>query len=118
MIKVRIVFVKEFTDHHHFAIFQFDNRLQRHAFVVALANVADQSVGVAAVVDFIDAQIFRAQQNVQPLTPLDGEVDVDIAFAAFNAGADALLVKAFNDRSIKQINLADKTGDEQVFGSS
>jgi hypothetical protein len=74
VVKVRIVFVKEFADHHHFAVFQFDHRLQRHAFVVALADIADQAVGVAAVVDLIDAQIFRAQQNVQPLAPLDGKL--------------------------------------------
>lgn len=41
VVKVRIVFIEEFADHHHLAIFQFNNRLQRHAFVVTLANVTN-----------------------------------------------------------------------------
>lgn len=65
VIEVRIVFVEEFANHHHLAIFQFDNRLQRHAFVVALTHVADKSFDVVVIVDLIYAQIFRTQQNMQ-----------------------------------------------------
>jgi hypothetical protein len=52
---------------------------------------------------------------VQPLAGLHGKVDGDIAFAAFDAGAHALFVEAFNDRGVEDIDLADKAGDEQVF---
>lgn len=118
MVKVRIVFVEEFADHHHFTIFQFDDRLQGHAFVIALAYVADKPFDVVVVVDFVNAQIFRAQQDVQLLTRFDGEIDVNIALSTFDAGADALFIKPFNDGRVKAVNFADKTGDKQVFGSS
>jgi hypothetical protein len=41
VVEVRVVFVKELADHHHFAVFQLDDGLQRHPFVVALADIAD-----------------------------------------------------------------------------
>lgn len=55
MVEVRIVFVEEFADHHHFAIFQFNHRLQRHTFIIALAHVADKPFDVVIIVDLFDA---------------------------------------------------------------
>lgn len=118
MVEVRIVFVEEFADHHHFAIFQFNHRLQRHAFVIAFAHVADKPFDVVIIVNLFDAQIFRSQQDVQFLTRFDSEIDVYIALPTFYAGADALFIKPFNDGRVKAVNFADKTGDKQVFGSS
>lgn len=67
VVKIRIVFIKEFADHDHFAVFQFNHRFQRHAFIVAFADIAYQAIGIVTVVDLIYAQIFRTQQNVKPL---------------------------------------------------
>jgi hypothetical protein len=66
-------------------------------------------------VDLVHAQVFRAQQNVKPLAFFNGEVDVDIAFAAFDAGAHPPIVNPFNDRGAENVDFADKAGDEQVF---
>ncbi|MDU7327682.1 MAG: hypothetical protein E7L34_12355, partial [Klebsiella pneumoniae] len=45
-----------------------------HAFIVALADIADQAIGVAVMVDLVDAQIFRAQQDMQTLAGLHGKM--------------------------------------------
>lgn len=66
-------------------------------------------------VDLIDAQIFRAQQDMQALAGLHRKIDGDVAFTPFHAGPHALFVEAFNDRGVEDIDLADKAGDEQVF---
>lgn len=54
VVKVRVVFIEEFADHHHLAIFKFNNRLQRHAFVVTLANVTNQPFSVVVVVNLFN----------------------------------------------------------------
>ena len=66
-------------------------------------------------VDLVDAQIFRAQQDMQTLAGLHGKIDGDVAFSSFNAGTHALFVETFNYRGVKDIDLADKAGDKQVL---
>src|SRR5690606_16941367 len=84
-------------------------------FVVAFANVTDQTFDVSRVVDLINAEIFRAQQDVELLTLLDGKVDGNIAFAAFHVRANAPIVQMLDHRGVKDIDFAYKAGDEQVF---
>ena len=43
------------------------------------------------------------------------EVDVDIAFTAFDVGAYPLIVKTCDHGRIEQVDLANKAGDKQVF---
>ncbi len=52
---------------------------------------------------------------MQFLPRFNGEVNVDITFAAFNVGAYALLVETFDDSGVKHIDFANKPGNKQVF---
>ena len=115
MVKIRIIFVEEFADQHHFAVLQLDDRLERHTFIVTFTNVANQTFGFDAIMNFINAKIFRAQQNVEFLPLRHWEIEVDNEITALDVGVNEAFVETFNDRAIKDIDLANEAGDKQVF---
>ena len=66
-------------------------------------------------VDLIDAQVLRAQQDIQFLPRLNIKVHVDITFTAFNVCPHPLFVQTLNDRCVEDVDLADEACHKQVF---